>query len=44
MKKWIPQSGVTVLKNKEIYDFVESPNTEKALLTSKHNSLVLFLE
>ena len=45
VKKWIPQYGVTVLKNSEIYDFVKSrSNTEKEVLTSKRNWLVLFLE
>ena len=42
VKKWIPQYGVAVLKNNEIGDFVQSHFTiEKALLMSKHNSLVL---
>ena len=42
VKKWKPQYGVAVPQNKEIYEFVESPfNAEKALLTSKRDSLVL---
>ena len=45
VKKWIPQYGVAVFKNKEICDFVESCfDTKKALLTTKRNSLMLFLE
>ena len=45
VKKWIHQYGVAVPKNSEICDFIEScSNTEKALLTSKRNSLVLFME
>ena len=42
---WIPQFGVAVVKNNKVCGFVESCfNTEKALLTSKLNSFVLFLE
>ena len=45
VKKWIPQYGVAVVKNKEICGSIDSCfNTKKALLTSKCNSLVLFLE
>ena len=45
LKKWIHQYGVAVLKISEICDFVESrSNIEQALLTSKRNWLVLFLE
>ena len=45
MKIWMPQYEVAVVKNKEICGSVASCfNTEKALLTSKRNSLVLFLE
>ena len=47
MKKWLPKYGAAVLthKNKETGGPVDSCfNTEKALLTSKRNSLVSFLE
>ena len=45
VKKRIPQYGVSVLKNSEICDFIESHfSIEEALLTSKRNWLVLFVE
>ena len=45
VKKWIPQYGVVVVKNRKICFSVDSCfNTEKGVLTSKRNWLVLFLE
>ena len=42
MKKWIPQYGVAVVKNKKMSFCQFLFNTEKALLTSKQSSFVLF--
>ena len=45
MKKWIHQYGVTVLKNSEICNFVESrSNIEKEVLTSKSKLNGVILE